>query len=89
MGYEGNENIVKLTKIKAMGDIFREYERVMAGQIVCHSLEEATRLAETYLYAEHGKTYVGRQDKTPSGTITEILDIRDGAQENPFYCIIL
>jgi len=69
--------------------IFQNHELRMAGQILCESREEATRLAESFFEIEAGMTYRGRGETRPEGIVLELFDQKDGAQENPFYCVIV
>lgn len=69
--------------------IFQNYELRMAGGVLCESMDEATRLAESFFGIETGMTYKGREEIRPEGIVLELFDQRDGAQENPFYCVIV
>ena len=69
--------------------IFQNHELRMAGAVLCESREEAARLAEDFFGIEAGMTYKGREETKPEGIVLELFDRRDGAQENPFYCVIV
>ena len=69
--------------------IFQNYELRMAGEVLCESRDEATRLAEDFFGIEAGMTYKGREETRTEGIVLELFDQKDGAQENPFYCVIV
>lgn len=69
--------------------IFQNHELRMAGEVLCESRDEATRLAESFFGIEAGMTYKGREETRPEGIVLELFDPKDGAQENPFYCVII
>ncbi len=68
--------------------IFRNYELRMGGEVLWESRDEATRLAEDFFGIETGMTHKGREETRPEGIVLELSDQKEGAQENPFYCVI-
>lgn len=56
---------------------------------MCESMDEATRLAEDFFGIEAGMTCKGREEMRLEGITLELFDQKDGAQENPFYCVII
>ena len=69
--------------------IFQNPELRMAGEVRCESRNEEARLAESFFGIEAGMTYKGREETRPEGIVLELFDQKDGAKENPFYCIII
>lgn len=69
--------------------IFQNHELRMAGEVLCENRNEAARLAESFFGIETGMTYKGREETRTEGIVLELFDQNDGAQENPFYCVIV
>lgn len=69
--------------------IFRKYELRLAAEVQCESRDYATELAESFFGCKPGMTYEGRKENRKEGMVLEILERKDGAQENPFYCVIV
>lgn len=68
--------------------IFKNYELRLAGEIQCKDINEALRLASDYFMTWPDFVQIERKEIRPEGTVIEMLDERDGAQENPFFCIV-
>lgn len=61
----------------------------MALEVVCITDEEITQGAATLFGSEDLVLIKGREQIYAMGTIMELYDQKDGAQENPFFCIRL
>ena len=68
--------------------VFKNYELKMAAETICKSRDEAIRVAADYFMVSQHLVYAGREEARPEGIIIELFDLSDGAQEDPFFCII-
>lgn len=69
--------------------IFKNYELKMAAEFICKDKDEAIRAAADYFMIEPNLVYSSREEIRPEGIILELFDRSDGAQEDPFFCIIV
>lgn len=72
-----------------MRSIFHNYELGLAGQVLCSNEKEALTQAVAFFGCEPGMVYEGRRERRQGvGMVREYFEKKDGAQENPFFCII-